>query len=292
VDFNREIKIATGTATSAYLNLNSITTAPTVGTPFSGYVLESVSYANANVAGFVDLLAQRDGSEANIATLTNRQIQMIVQVYGSSSADFYDNLNGLNSAFQPYPSFASSDDGFRALRFDQATVSTSAFSTGFIPLYLNVRPTSLPVYNLNNDLVTPRTSDRGVSTKAAISLMCKDPRKISQTAKTGTLSVGSNTLTNNGNYIAYPTITFVNTGAQQTATISTSSWTSVIVVAASATTILNSTTRAVTVAGSLQMNYILDGTTFLPNLYPGSNVITLSSLTNTTITYTFNEAWL
>jgi hypothetical protein len=292
VDFNRQINIATGTATSAYLNLNSITTAPTFGTPFSGYLTESVSYANTNVSGFIDPLAQRDGSEANIATLSNRQIQMIVQVYGSSAADFYDKLNGLNSAFQPYPSFASSDDGFRALRFDQATVSTSSFSTGFIPLYLNVRPVNLPTYNLKNDLVTPRTDERGVSTKAAISLVAKDPRKINQNAKTGTLAIGSNTLTNNGNYVAYPTITFVNTGSQQTATISTSSWTSVIVIAASATTILNSTTRSVTVAGSLQMNYILDGTTSLPNLYSGSNAITLSSLTNTTITYTFNEAWL
>lgn len=297
MDFNRAIKISTGSATSAYLDLNSITTAPTYGTPFSGYLTESVSYANANVAGFVDSLAQRDGAEADIALLGVRQIQLIVQVYGSSSADFYDRLNALNSAFQPYPSFASNDDGFRALSFDQATVSTAAFSTGFIPLYLKVRPTSLPTYNLGNDLVTPRTTDRGISTKAAISLIAKDPRKINQTATTGTINISASsatttTLTNNGNYTAYPTITFVNTGAQQTATISTSSWTSVVVVAASATTILNASTRVVTVAGSLQMNYLLDGTTSLPYLSPGANVVTVSALSNTSATYTFNEAWL
>lgn len=297
MDFNRAIKISTGSATSSYLDLNSITTAPAYGTPFSGYLTESVAYASANVAGFVDSLAQRDGAEADIALLGIRQIQLIVQVYGSSSADFYDRLNALNSAFQPYPSFASSDDGFRALNFDQATVSTGSFSSGFIPLSLKVRPTSLPTYNLGNDLVTPRTTDRGISTKAAISLIAKDPRKINQTATTGTINISASsatttTLTNNGNYTAYPTITFVNTGAQQTATISTSSWTSVVVVAASATTILNASTRVVTVAGSLQMNYLLDGTTSLPYLSPGANVVTVSALSNTTATYTFNEAWL
>ena len=297
MDFNREIKIATGTATSAYLNLNSITAAPTVGTPFSGYLLESVSYANSGVSGFMDSLAQRDGAEANIAILGTRQIQMIVQVYGSSSADFYDKLNALNSSLQPYPSFATSDDGFRALDFDQATLNTTAYTSGFINMRMKVRPTSIPAYNLNNDLVTPRTTDRGISTKVAVSLIAKDPRKINQNATTGTINVSASsatttTLTNNGNYVAYPTITLVNTGSQQTATISTSSWTSVIVVAASATTIINSTTRVVTVAGALQMNYILDGTTSLPYLPSGSTAITVSSLTNTTITYTFNEAWL
>lgn len=298
MDFNRAIKISTGSATSAYLDLNSITTAPTFGTPFSGYLTESVSYANSNVAGFVDSLAQRDGAEADIALLGMRQIQLIVQVYGSSSADFYDRLNAINSAFEPYPSFASSDDGFRALDFDQATVSTAAFTTGFIPLRLKVRPTSLPAYNLGNDLVTPRTTDRGISTKAAISLVAKDPRKINQTASSGTLNVSASTstttvLTNNGNYTAYPTFILVNSAtANSTATISTSAWTSVFVLPASSTTTIDSDKRTVKVGTTLRMDLVGTGTTSFPYLYSGATTITVSTLASVTATYSFNEAWL
>ena len=298
MDFNREIKIATGSATSAYLNLNSITTAPTVGTPFSGYVVESVAYANAGISGFMDSLAQRDGAEANIALLGTRQVQLIVQVYGSSSADFFDKLNALNSSLQPYPSFATSDDGFRALDFDQATVSTGSYTSGFINMRMKVRPTSIPTYNLNNDLVTPRTTDRGISTKAAISLMAKDPRKTNQTATTGTINVSSSTtttttLTNNGNYVAYPTFVFVNAAtASRTATITTSAWTSVVTLPASSTVTLDSYNRTAKVGTTLRMDLIATGTTSMPYLLAGATVITVSAMESVTGTYSFNEAWL
>lgn len=291
MDFNKEIQIAT--SSSAYLNLNSITTAPTVGTPFSGYVVENVSYANANVNGFIDSLAQRDGVEADIALLGARSIQMIVQVYGSTEADFYDRLNTMNAALHPYPSFATADDGFRALDFKQSTIAYSAYSSSGIPLRMKVRPVGLPNYNLRNDLVTARTSDRGISTKAAINLIAKDPRKLNQTSSTGTLVAGSTTtVTNNGNYTAYPTITLVNAGSQQTATISSSLWTTVVVLPASSTTVLDSTLRTVKTGGVLHMDYLKGTTTLMPQLISGSNAITLSSLTSVTTTYSFNEAWL
>lgn len=298
MDFNREIKIATGTATSAYLNLNSITTAPTVGTPFSGYVVESVSYANVGVNGFIDSLAQRDGAEANIALLGTRQIQMIVQVYGSSSADFYDKLNTLNSSLQPYPSFATSDDGFRALDFDQATLDTTNFPGGFIAMRMNVRPTSIPTYNLNNDLVTPRTTDRGISTKAAISLIAKDPRKTRQTSKTTSLNVSASsatttTLTNNGNYVAYPLFSFTNASASaQTATISTSAWTTILTLPAGLIVSIDADKRTVKIGSALRMDLLGSGTTSMPYLPPGATVITISALSSVTAGYLFYEAWL
>ncbi len=37
MDFGKAVNISTGSATSSYLNINSITAAPTAGTPFSGY---------------------------------------------------------------------------------------------------------------------------------------------------------------------------------------------------------------------------------------------------------------
>ena len=298
MDFNRSIKIATGTASSAYLDLNSITTAPSYGTPFSGYLTESVSYSNSSVSGFVDSIAQRDGAEADTAFLGIRQVQLIVQVYGSSSADFYDRLDALNSALQPYPEFASGNDGFRSLDFDQATINTTAFTSGLIPLRLKVRPTNIPAYTLNNDLVTPRTSDRGISTKAAVTLIAKDPRKISQSDTTGTVNISpstttTTTLTNDGNYTAYPTFIFISSStASQTATISTSLWTTQIILPASSTVTVSSDGRTVKIGTTLRMDLVASGTTSFPYLRPGANVITTSSLTSVTATFSFNEAWL
>jgi len=291
VDFNKAIQIAT--SSSAYLNLNSITAAPTVGTPFSGYVVENVSYANANVSGFVEAIAQRDGVEANIALVGPRSIQLIVQVYGSTSEDFYDKLNALNSAFQAYPSFASADDGFRALDFTQGTVVTSAYSSSGIPMRLKVRPVALPSYTLQNDRVTPRTLDRGISTKAAVNLIAKDPRKIAQSPQTGTLvDNATTTVTNNGNYNGYPTLTFVNAGSQQTATLSTSSWTSSFVLPASTTVVVDCDKRKVLVGTTLRMDLVLASTTAFPFFVPGANAVALTDLTSVTTTYSFSEAWL
>ena len=301
MDFSKAITIATGTSTSALINLNSITAAPTVGTLFSGYLVESVSYANASVAGFVDPLAQRDGLDTDIATLPQRQTQMIVQVYGSSLNDFYDKIDAMNAALQPYPDFAATADGFRNLDFRQPT-GIAEYTTNGIPMRLSVRPLALPSYNLNNDLVTPRTSDRGLTTRASIGLMSKDPRKICQTAKTGSIALTSGsattTLTNSGNYFAYPTFTIVsNLTTASTLTISTSLWTTAVTIGTSTkTTVINSLARTVTSNGTLLMSALTSATTKLPYLASGSNSVTLSfsggGAFPSSIEYSYQEAWI
>ena len=299
MDFSKPIEISTGTSTSAFVNLNSITAAPTVGTPFSGYIVENVSYANAAIGGFTESQAQRDGVEADIALLGARQVQMIVQVYGSSLADFHDKLNDLNGAMRPYPSYATSDDGFRELRFIQPTAITTANNTtGLLNLLLKVRPMSLPSYQLNNDMTTPQTSDRGISTKAAVSLFSKDPRKLSQSTRSVSLNVSSSTSTattvsNDGNYNVYPTVTFVSTsGSTQTATISTSLFTASVVIPANTTVTINGDERTVNVGSTLRMDLVLGTTTVLPYLITGSTSVTVGALTSVTVSLSYREAWL
>ena len=299
MDFSKAIQIATGTATSAFVNLNSITAAPTVGTPFSGYLVENVSYANGSIGGFTESQAQRDGSEADIALLGPRSVQMVVQVYGSSLADFYDKLNDLNGAMRPYPSYATSDDGFRDLRFVQPTaITTSNNTTGLLNLVLRVRPTALPSYQLNNDMVTPQTSDRGVSTRASVTLFSKDPRKLSQSTRSATLNVSASTsttttVTNDGNYNVYPSVTFVSTsGSTQTATISTSLFTTSVVIPANTTVTINGPERTVNVGSTLRMDLVLAATTILPYLITGSTTVTVSTLSSITVSLAYQEAWL
>lgn len=301
MDFNKSISIATGTATSAYLNLNSITSAPAAGTPFSGYIVETLVYSRAQVAGFVDPLAQRDGVDTDIATIPQRQTAMIVQVYGSTHADFYDKLDDLNQAFQPYPEWALSTDGFRALRFSQPT-SISAYSANGIPLELSVRPIALPDYTLANDFVTPRTSDRGLTTKVNIGLMSKDPRKVAQnvTSQTINLSSGSatTTITHNGNYHAYPTFTIVSSmSTSSTLNISSALFTAAVSISTgSNTTIINSLERTVKVNGTLTMSSVQSTTTQFPYLNEGANVLTIGFSGGgphpSSISVEYREAWL
>lgn len=301
MDFGKAVKISTGSATSSFLNINSITAAPTAGTPFSGYMIESLSYANGQYAGFMDTLAQRDGLDTDIALLPQRNTTIIVAVYGSSSSDFYDKMNDLNAAFQPYPTFAESDDGFRSLDFTQPT-NNATYAANGIPMRLAVRPTALPVYNLSNNLVTPQTSDRGLTTRVSIALMSKDPRKLCQTPVTSSISLSSGTgtasMTNNGNYYAYPTFTVIsNLSTSATLTLSTSSWTTALTIGTGAkTTILNATLRTVTSNGSLLMSSIASATTKMPFLPGGATTVTAAfsggSGYPASISYRYQEAWI
>lgn len=299
MDFTKSISISTGTSTALALDINSITTAPSAGTPFSGYLLQGISYAAAGISGYVDARAQTDGVDTDIAVLGPRSISAVVQVYGSTIGDFMDKIDTLNSACNPYPPFAESTDGFRDLRFTQPTISYAAYSTSGIPLRFKVRPTSLPSYSLDNTLYTPQTSDRGLTTKMQLNFFAKDPRKISQTVSSSSLNISTTTttttsITNNGNYKSYPTMVFINSATTaRTATISTTSWTSVVTLPASTTVTIDSEERTVRVGSTLRMDLIGAATTALPYLSPGTNTITISAIAATvTATYSFYEAWL
>lgn len=298
MDFNKSIQIATSSST--FLNLNSITSSPSANNHFSGYVTQDVSFSNAQIGGFLDPLAQRDGAEADLAIMGVRGIQMIVQVYGSTIGAFHDNINALNSALQPYPSFASANDGFRALDFYQPTVSYAAYSSTGIPMRIYVRPTALPSYQINNDNFTPRvigSVDRGLAATFRIGLMAKDPRKICQTAVSGTFtsSTTTQTVTNNGNYNAYPTFVITNSAtASRTVTISSSLFTTSLTVGGSNSTYtVDGTNRIVQLNGTLSMNSLAQVQNF-PVFSGGNNTVTVSSSswTGITVTYSFYEAWL
>jgi len=300
MDFSKPISIATGTATSAIINLNSLTSSPGPGQPLSGYFVDSVSYGNIGVSGFVDKLAQRDGADTDIATLSSRSVQMIVQVFGSSMADLHDRLNNLNQAFQPYPEWAASNDGFRALNFTQQTIAYSAYSSSGIPLTLFVRPLSTPAYNLRSDAMTPQTSDRGGATTVSITLFCKDPRKLGPGIST-TFSTSTTTVTNNGNYNAYPIITLSSTATTVVTIAITDVFRTEVTVPASTTVDVDSNRRIITTfsGGLSQTNMTLLGSTSsgFPYIPPGSktfSVVPSGGVPFSALTVTMNhrEAWI
>lgn len=291
MDFNFAIELQTASAT--YLNINSVTASSVGSAPVSGYKVEQVNLAQSAVNGFLDTLAQRDGLDSSEAFLGARQVQLIVSVYGSSLSDFWGKVDALSGAMAPLPSAFSSDDGFRKLKF------SVPYSGGNRTLYLKVRPQALPSYVVDRQ-TSIGDSVRGFAQRFTLSFIAKDPRKINDTASTGSFTISGVTstaaITNNGSYIAYPTITLIST-ASGTATISCAGFfTAVISVPfASVPVIINSEERTVKASTTLRMDTVLGNTSALPSLQPGSNTLTIvfvSAGSLTSATYSFNEAWL
>jgi hypothetical protein len=290
MDFNFAIELQTASAT--YLNINSVTASSVGSAPVSGYKVEQVNLAQSNVNGFLDSLAQRDGLDSAEAFLGARQVQLIVSVYGSSLSDFWGKVDALSASLSPSPAAFLSEDGFRKIRF------SVPYSGGNRTLYLKVRPQALPSYVVDRQ-TSVGDSVRGFAQRFTLAFIAKDPRKINDTASTGSFTVssssGSATITNNGTYVAYPTMTLISTGTS-TATISCAGFfTAVISCPAGTNTILiNAEDRTVKIGSTLRMDLLLGGTTAMPSLQPGSNALTVTSSSSTlsSLTYSFNEAWL
>jgi hypothetical protein len=291
MDFNFAIELQTASAT--YLNINSVTASSVGATPVSGYKVEQVNLAQSGINGFLDSLAQRDGLDSAEAFLGARQIQLIVSVYGSSLSDFWGKVDALSGSLAPYPAAFATDDGFRKIRF------SIPYSGGNRTLYLKVRPTALPSY-LADRQTSIGDSVRGFAQRFALAFIAKDPRKINDTALTGSISItgstGSASITNNGTYVAYPAFTIISTAAG-TATISCAGfWTSVISVPTGSNTIVvDAEARTVKIGTTLRMDLVQSTTTAFPSLQSGVNAISITisgSPGITSISYSFNEAWL
>jgi len=173
------------------------------------------------------------------------------------------------------------------------------YSGGSRTLYLKVRPTALPGYVVDRQ-TSIGDSVRGFAQRFTLAFIAKDPRKINDTASTGSISIASSTgsasITNNGTYVAYPTLTMISTAAG-TATISCAGfWTSVISIPTGSNTIvINAEDRTVKIGTTLRMDLISSTTTALPSLQSGANAITVTIAGTpgiTSISYSFNEAWL
>lgn len=290
MDFNFAIELQAASAT--YLNINSVTASAVGAAPVSGYKVEQVNLAQSGVNGFLDTLAQRDGLDSAEAFLGSRQVQLIVSVYGSSLSDFWNKVDDLSATLAPSPAAFESEDGFRKLRF------SVPYSGGNRTLYLKVRPTALPNYVVDRQ-TSIGDSIRGFAQRFTLGFIAKDPRKINDTASTGSFTVstssGTATIVNNGTYLAYPTFTLISSGTS-TATISCAGFFTAVISCptGSNTIVINSENRTVKIGSTLRMDLLLGATTALPSLQPGSNAITVTSSNSTLsgLSYTFNEAWL
>lgn len=195
MDFSRPISISN--ATGGDFDINSIATSDVTTSlgPRSGYKVMAVSIGSSNAVGYVDKRAVADGVDVGDAYLANRQIDISCAVFGSTLADFHSKIQDLSDVMRINPRYYDSSNGFRDLKFSQATIDTSNYTSGIAPLRFIVRPFGLPniVYNQAASIEhsVSSSSSRGFSATVNMSLMAKEPYRYRQTERVISVSVAS-----------------------------------------------------------------------------------------------------
>lgn len=210
MDFNQPISLQTASAT--FLEINTITSAAGPATPLSGYAVDGASVGPALVRGYSVEQAQRDGIQGAEAFIGSRNLTLIVSAYGSTIGNFWDKIDTLNGAMDPYPDAFASANGFRQLRFYSPTGSSSNH------VYMLVRPSSMPGINVTKNQ-SVGTSAKGFATNTQLAFITQDPRKISVSEQTVSISTGTTTVAYSGNYKYYPTVIVTASGSSASYTV-------------------------------------------------------------------------
>jgi hypothetical protein len=227
MDFN--LPITYQIAGSSTINLNSIAASEvTTSAPLSGYKVLSASFGDVQLTGYVDKRALHDGVDAADAYLGVKQLSIVCGVFGSSIADFHEKIQALMDASRPVPREYESNYGFRDLSFSQATIDTTNFTSGYIPMAMKVRPMSVPGFQLTS-AQSIGVSAKGFATNVQLNFMAKKPYKFRQTSRSITVSSSSatTTLPNLGSAIVFPAfeIVFSTASTYSSATITSVTFT-------------------------------------------------------------------
>jgi len=195
MDFNKPIYIST--QSGGDLDINSIAASSVTAStgPRSGYKVMAASLGASNAVGYVDKRAVDDGVDVGDAYLVGRQIDISCAVFGSTLADFHSKMQELSDTMRINPRYYDNSFGFRELKFSQATIDTTTYSTGFAPLRFVVRPMGTPnvVYSqaasIDHSISTSAT--RGFSATMNLSFMAREPYRHRQTQREISINVSS-----------------------------------------------------------------------------------------------------
>lgn len=275
----------------ADLDINSVRDPRVVGTePLSGYSVERVDYSSVSVQAFTENLPALDGVDSYDPYLGARQINMMVNVYGSTHADFWDKVNALNSALQAMPQAADVSvypalpvDGRRKLSFKQETNATGSHVTdGYMDLYMLVRPLALPRFNVEKASASGDTA-RGYAARFTVGVIAEDPyRYFSATQTVSRTGAGTISITNRGTAVAWPVVTW---GSGGTTSVRSASLGAKVVSHTTGTTAITDTFKSASSTDSAS----LSSYTFF-SIPPGTSTITVAG--PGTISITINEAFI
>lgn len=196
MDFTKAILISTASA-SVELNLNNIASSSVTTSigPRSGYKVMAASVGASPVVGYVDKRAVDDGVDVGDAYFQGRQVDISCAVFGSTLADFHSKLQDLADVMRVNPRYFDSSYGFRDLKFSQATIDTTNYTSGVAPLRMIVRPMSIPniTYDQSSsiDQSVSTSASRGFSSTVTLSLLAKEPYRYRQDQRVISISVAS-----------------------------------------------------------------------------------------------------
>lgn len=158
------------------LNLNELADVRGGPRTVTGYKLEQVNYNTANIEGYVDKRALRDGLDYTEPYLSARTMQMSIGVYGETLGDFWDQMDKLTRALAPNAIAFEGDYGVRPLRFYQPTRTGFESYPSGIDMEVNVRPTTLVQFGVTRSMSTGLEAN-GYAQRVTANLMVPDPRK-------------------------------------------------------------------------------------------------------------------
>ena len=196
MDFTKEIYISTSSA-SVELNLNSIgssSVTTSIG-PRSGYKVMAAAIGASSAVGYTDKRAVDDGLDVGDAYFQGRQVDISCAVFGSTLADFHSKLQGLADVMRINPRYFDSSYGFRELKFSQATIDTTNYTSGTAALRMIVRPMAIPNITYDQsasiDQSVSTSASRGFSSTVTLSFLAKEPYRYRQDQRQISISVAS-----------------------------------------------------------------------------------------------------
>ena len=158
------------------LNINELADVRGGPRTVTGYKLEQVNYNTANIEGYVDKRAMRDGIDYTEPYLSARTMQISIGVYGETLGDFWDQMDKLSKALAPNAIAFEGDYGVRPFRFYQPTrVGFENYPSG-IDMEVGVRPTTLVQFGVTRSMSTGLEAN-GYAQRVTANVMIPDPRK-------------------------------------------------------------------------------------------------------------------
>jgi len=196
MDFNKPIYISTASA-SVDLDINSIASSSVTASvgPRSGYKVMAASIGASSAVGYTDKRAVDDGLDVGDAYFQGRQVDISCAVFGSTLADFHSKVQALADVMRINPRYYDASYGFRELKFSQATIDTSNYSTGTANLRIILRPMAIPNITYDQsasiDQSISTSTSRGFSSTVTLSFLSKEPYRYRQDERQISASVAS-----------------------------------------------------------------------------------------------------
>jgi hypothetical protein len=176
IDLNSSITYQNGKGEDVNINTIIGTQALAGGSaPLSGYAVAGFGVGPSQPIGYEDPKAISDGVDTAEAFAGRRILTMALDVYGSTRANLFQNVQNIINLMRFMPKSFESSDGFRKLKASMITTDTN-FPGGAIPIYFLVRPMQVPQSESNTSQFTGSDS-LGYSTKMMLYFLLKYPYK-------------------------------------------------------------------------------------------------------------------